>query len=61
MTDFYSDYTNNKGTPQLDSDYWKNQNKEEKVAENFSLFDNMIKTNFDIENLKNLSVFSHKK
>ncbi len=61
MTDFYSDYTNNQGTPQLDSDYWKNQHNINKPAENINLFDNMIKTNFDIENLKSLSVFQKKK
>ena len=26
MTDLYSDYSNNKGNPQLDRDYWQNQN-----------------------------------
>lgn len=61
MADFYSDYTNNQGTPQLDSDYWNNQHKANDRSENYNLFDNMIKTNFDIENLKNLSVFNNKK
>lgn len=61
MADFYSDYTNNQGTPQLDSDYWNNQHKTNNAGENYNLFDNMIKTNFDIENLKNLSVFNHSK
>ncbi len=63
MTDLYSDYSNNKGNPQLDKDYWKNQkNNSEKndKTENYNLFDNLIKTNFDIENLKSISVFKSK-
>lgn len=61
MADFFSDYTNNTGTPQLDKDYWKNQNNPNKPAETINLFDNMINTNFDIETLKSLSVFKAKK
>lgn len=61
MTDLYPDYSNNKGKPQLDKDYWKNQNTGSEKAENYNLFDNLIKTNFDIENLKNISVFQNKK
>ena len=63
MTDLYSDYSNNKGNPQLDKYYWKNQkNNSEKndKTENYNLFDNLIKTNFDIENLKSISVFKSK-
>jgi len=62
MTDFFSDYSTPQGKPQLDKDYWKNQNSpQNKPAETINLFDNMINTNFDIETLKNLSVFNAKK
>lgn len=61
MTDLYSDYSNNKGNPQLDKDYWKNQNSKTDKPETYNLFDNLIKTNFDIENLKNISVFKTQK
>lgn len=62
MVDFFSDYTNNNtGKPQLDKDYWKNQNNTAKPAESINVFDNMINTNFDLETLKSLSVFKAKK
>lgn len=61
MTDFYSDYSNNKGNPQLDKDYWKNQSSKTDKPETYNLFDNLIKTNFDIENLKSISVFKTQK
>ncbi|MBR5554793.1 hypothetical protein IKU74_02155 [bacterium] len=61
MADFFSDYSNNKGKPQLDKDYWKSQHETSKPTEPITLFDNMINTNFDIENLKNLSLFRAKK
>ncbi len=60
MTDLYSDYSNNKGTPQLDKDYWNNQKNKTEKQENYNLFDNLIKTNFDIDNLKSISVFKSK-
>lgn len=60
MTDLYSDYSNNKGNPQLDKDYWKNQNSKTDNQESYNLFDNLIKTNFDMSDLKKLSVFSKK-
>ena len=61
MTDLYSDYSNNKGNPQLDTDYWKNQSSKTDKPETYNLFDNLIKTNFDIENLKSISVFKTQK
>ncbi len=61
MTDLYSDYSNNRGNPQLDKDYWKNQGSKTDKPETYNLFDNLIKTNFDIENLKNISVFKTQK
>ncbi len=54
--DFSSDISSNKGLPQLDKDYWQRQKPVEKQQEN--LFDNLIKTNFDVESLKKISVFS---
>ena len=60
MTDLYSDYSNNRGNPQLDKDYWKNQKNKSDKQENYNLFDNLIKTNFDFENLKSISVFKTK-
>ncbi len=61
MTDLFSDYSNYSGKPQLDSDYWKTQNAQAEKQENYNLFDNLIKTNFDLENIKSKSVFEHKK
>ncbi len=60
MTDLYSDYSNNKGNPQLDRDYWQNQKNKSEKTETYNLFDTLIKTNFDIENLKSISVFKSK-
>lgn len=57
MVDFNSDISNQKGFPQLDKDYWQAQKPSEKTE---NLFDNLIKTNFDVENLKGISVFSPK-
>ena len=57
MTDIYSDYSNNKGNPQLDKDYWKTQNNKSD-KQDYNVFDNLIKTNFDIENLRNISLFA---
>ena len=49
MTDLYSDYSNNKGNPQLDRDYWQNQKNKSEKTETYNLFDTLIKTNFDIQ------------
>lgn len=57
MVDFNSDISNPKGLPQLDKDYWQAQKPAEKTE---NIFDNLIKTNFDVENLKGVSVFSSK-
>ena len=57
MVDFNSDISNPKGLPQLDKDYWQPQKSAEKPE---NLFDNLIKTNFDVERLKKISVFSPK-
>lgn len=61
MADLYSDYSNNKGQPHLDPDYWQKQSAKSEKQESYNLFDNLIKTNFDIENIKGLSVFNTKK
>lgn len=58
MVDFNSNISEPHGLPQLDKDYWKNQKQVEKAEPN--LFDNLIKTNFDVENLKGISVFTSK-
>lgn len=59
MVDFNSNISQEpKGLPHLDKDYWQSQKKVEKNEPN--LFDNLIKTNFDVENLKDISVFSSK-
>lgn len=55
MVDFNSDISSHKGLPQLDKDYWQKQKPVEKQE---NLFDNLIKTNFDVESLKKISVFS---
>lgn len=60
MADLYSDYSNTQGQPHLDSDYWQNRKALSEKQENYNLFDNLIKTNFDIESIKNLSVFNSK-
>lgn len=57
MVEFNSNIPEPHGLPQLDKDYWKNQKQ---VAEP-NLFDNLIKTNFDVENLKGISVLHRKK
>ncbi len=57
MVDFNSDISNPKGLPQLDKDYWQAQKSVEKQE---NLFDNLIKTNFDVESLKKISVFAPK-
>ena len=61
MSDLYSDYSNHSGKPQLDSDYWQNQKSKSEKSETYNLFDNLIKTNFDLENIKGKSVFDAKK
>lgn len=58
MVEFNSNIPEPHGFPQLDKDYWKNQNQVDKAEPN--LFDNLIKTNFDVENLKGISVFTSK-
>lgn len=59
MVDFNSNIPSDpKGLPQLDKDYWQSQRKVEKSEPN--LFDNLIRTNFDVENLKGISVFKSK-
>lgn len=60
MTDLYSDYSNNTGNPQLDKDYWKNQNKNADKQENYNVFDTMVQTNFG-KGLDDLSVFKSRK
>ncbi len=59
MVEFNSNMPEPQGFPQLDKDYWKNQKQVEKSEPN--LFDNLIKTNFDVENLKGISVFTSNK
>ena len=59
MVDFIGNIPSEpKGLPQLDKDYWQSQKKAEKTEPN--LFDNLIKTNFDVETLKDISVFTSK-
>lgn len=58
MVDFNSNIPEQHGLPQLDKDYWKNQRQVEKQEPN--LFDNLIRTNFDVDNLKGISVFTSK-
>ena len=58
MVDFYNNIPEPHGLPQLDKDYWKNQKQVDKPEQN--LYDNLIKTNFDVENLKGISVFTSK-
>lgn len=58
MVDFNSNISEPHGMPKLDKDYWQSQKKVEQVEPN--LFDNLIKTNFDVENLKGISVFKSK-
>lgn len=58
MVDFNPNISEPKGFPQLDKDYWKSQKKTENTEQN--IFDDIIKTNFDVENLGN-SVFNTKK
>lgn len=60
MTDLYSDYSNNKGNPQLDKDYWKNQNNNADKQENYNIFDTMVQTNFG-KGLDDLSVFKSRR
>lgn len=59
MADIYSDFKTPQGRPQLENDYWQRQKQNEK-ADLGNLFDDLIKTNFDVENLKGLSVFNAK-
>ncbi len=59
MVEFNSNIPEPHGFPQLDKDYWKNQNQVEKQQEP-NLFDNLIRTNFDVDNLKGISVFTSK-
>lgn len=58
MVDFNPNAAEPKGFPQLDKDYWKSQKKTENTEQN--IFDDIIKTNFDVGNLGN-SVFNSKK
>lgn len=58
MVDFNSNISEPHGLPQLDKDYWKNQNQTEKPEPN--LFDNLIQTNFGVDKLKGISVFTTK-
>ena len=61
MADMFSDYTISKGSPSLDKDYWKNQNKSVSEKSDMpNIFDDLIRTNFDVDNLKHLSVFKAK-
>ncbi len=59
MADMFSDYTIPKGSPKLDNDYWTAQSKNEK-NDMPNIFDDLIRTNFDVDNLKHLSVFKAK-
>lgn len=58
MVDFNSNISEPHGLPQLDKDYWQSQKTGEKNEQN--LFDNLIKTNFDVGNMKDISVFNSK-
>lgn len=60
MADMFSDYKTPQGRPQLEKDYWQSQKQTDK-SESVNLFDVLIKTNFDVNNLEGLSVFNAKK
>ncbi|MCI5889502.1 MAG: hypothetical protein MRZ62_08340 [Brachyspira sp.] len=57
MVDFNPNIPEHSGLPQLDKDYWQTQKA--KPAEP-NLFDNLIQTNFNADELKKISVFNPK-
>lgn len=57
MVDFNTNIPEHSGLPQLDKDYWQAQKVKSPEP---NLFDNLIQTNFNADELKKVSVFNPK-
>ena len=60
MADLYSDYSNNKGKPELPENYCKSQAGRGEKQESYNVFDTIVQANFG-KGLEDLSVFKSSK